>query len=122
MTRADRLGDLTGQSFIHEMLSQRGETPGVPVGVIAPGVLDQRAHLAAAGGRGVANGVSELMGQPERNQLWIETKPLGVRVGDGREVLKTREGDPRPVHHELAGIRRADADHEYDVYIGVLFE
>jgi hypothetical protein len=36
MTRADRLRHLNGQPLIHEMLSQWSETPGLPIGVIAP--------------------------------------------------------------------------------------
>jgi hypothetical protein len=66
--------------------------------------------------------MSELMGQPKRNQLRIETKPLGVRVVDGREVLETREGDPRPVHHQLASVGSTDANHEYNLHVGILLE
>ncbi len=62
------------------------------------------------------------MGQPKRNQLRIETKPLGVGVVNGREVLETREGDSRPVHHQLASVCSTDADHKHDLYVSILLE
>ena len=37
-------------------------------------------------------------------------------------MLEACEGNPRPTHYQLAGVRRTNADHEHDVYVGVLLE
>ena len=122
VTRADRLGYLDGQPFVHEVLTQWSESSGLPVRVVTACLVDQRTHLTATRWRGIADGMSELMGQPEREQLGIETKPLRVRVGDGGEMLQACKGDPCPAHHQLAGVCRTNADHQHDVHVGVLFE
>jgi hypothetical protein len=66
--------------------------------------------------------MSELMGQPEGEQLGIQSETLRVRIGDGREVLETGEGDPLSIDHEFAGVCCPDADHENNVYIDVLLK
>jgi hypothetical protein len=62
------------------------------------------------------------VGEPERQELRVEAKALGLRIGDGREVLETRKGGCAPVDHQLAGIRGADTHHEHDVDVHVLLE
>ena len=37
-------------------------------------------------------------------------------------MFKACEGDPRPIHHQLAGVCCTNADHQHDVYVSVLFE
>ena len=77
------------------------------------------AHLASARGRRVAHDVRDLVRQPERNQLWIETETFGLRVRCAGEVLEADEGDSASIDDELAGVRGADADHEHDVDVAV---
>ena len=37
-------------------------------------------------------------------------------------MLEAGEGDPRTVDDELSGVRGTNADHQHDVYVGVLLE
>src|ERR1700737_131431 len=111
MTRADDPRCVSGQTFIDHELAERRASSCFPVGVVAAGVLDQLFQLAATGRRRVSNGVSNLMRQPEGNQLRIEPQSLSFGICDAGKVLKADESDPLAVDNELTGVGSADADH-----------
>lgn len=106
---------MDGESFVHEEFAQRSLASGFPVGVIAPGILHEIAHGAAAGGRGVADDVRDFMCQPERDQFRIETETLRVGIGDAREVFKAHKGHTAAFDDELSCIGGADTDHEDNI-------
>src|SRR5262247_2386321 len=66
--------------------------------------------------------MSELMGEPERQQLGIKAEPLSIRVCDGGEMLQARERNPLPIDYQLAGVRSSHADHEHDLHVDILLE
>ena len=103
-------------------LSQRRAASRIPIRVIAIGLVDERADLAAASWRRVSDSVSHFVRQPHRNQLGIETKSLCFVVGHAGEVLQTHESNTATGHHELTGIRGADTDHENDIDVDVAFK
>jgi hypothetical protein len=119
---ADRLGDLHGETFVDEELTERGAPSRFPVRVVAAGVADQLAELTPTRRRGVADDVSDLVREPERDKLRVQPEALRLAVGDAREVLQADEGDAAAIDDELAGVRRADAHHEHDVDIDVGIE
>ena len=61
----------------------------------------------------------ELMGQPERNELRVETEALSLLICDAGEVLEAHERNPSSADYELAGVRGTDADHQHHVDIDV---
>ena len=62
------------------------------------------------------------MREPEGQQLRVEAEALGIRVRDGGEVLEAGEGSAATIHDQLAGVRCADADHEHDIHVDILFQ
>ena len=78
--------------------------------------------MAAAGRRDVAHDVRDLVGEPERNELGIETQSFRLRVRLTREVLEADEGDAASVDDHLARVGCAHADHEHHVDVRVDLE
>src|SRR6185503_9024985 len=105
--------------LIDHELTQRSTPSGFPVGVIAASIVDQLSQLASAGGGSVANGVRDLMSQPERDQLWIQAQALRFGVGNARKMLEADKCDPLSVNYQLAGVGGAHAYHEHDVDVGI---
>ena len=63
--------------------------------------------------------MGDFMCQPERNQLGVEAEPLCVGVLGARKMLKADESNAAVLRYELASICGTDADHEYDVNVGI---
>jgi hypothetical protein len=59
----------------------------------------------------------DLVCKPERNQLWLETKCAGIRIGLTGEMLERDEGHSATVDHELASVCSTHTNHED--YIGI---
>jgi hypothetical protein len=122
MTWADHLRDMHGKAFVHQQLTKWCLSSRFPVRVVALGSANELPHLTPAAGRGIANGVRELVGKPEGKQLGVKAKSLCVGVRNRCEVLKAGERDSAALDDQFTGVRRADAHHEDDVNIDVLFE
>jgi hypothetical protein len=95
---------------------------GFPVGVVATGCGDDVSQLTPARRRCVPHGVSVLVRDPERDQLWIQPQPLCRPVGDSREVLQTDKSDSLSIDNQLTRVRGAHANHQDDVDIDVCLE
>jgi hypothetical protein len=66
--------------------------------------------------------MSELMSEPKGKQLRVETEALRVGIRDRGEMLQTRECHALAIDHELAGVGRANTNHEHHVDIDVLLQ
>src|ERR1700694_922866 len=119
MPGADDPRGMGRQSFIDHEHAERRASPRFPIGVIATRVLDQLSQLAAAGWRRVSNGVSNLMCQPEGNQLRIEPQSLRFGIRDARKVLEADESDALAVDNQLSGVGGADPDHQHHIDIDI---
>jgi hypothetical protein len=62
------------------------------------------------------------VGEPERNQLRIETEAFGLLVGHASKVLQANERNTLSFYDKLSGIRRTDSDHKDYINVGVTLE
>src|SRR5213596_3666668 len=120
--RGDRLRRGDGRAFVDQQLSQAGSAPRVPVVVVAPQVGDQPPQVGPAGGRCVPHGVRRLVRDPQGQEMRGEPHAVRLRVRPAREVLEAQECDAPSAHHQLAGVRRAHADHQVEVHGTVRLE
>ena len=66
-------------------------------------------------GGGVADGVRQLVSDPERQQFRPQAQSVGLGIDPPGEVLQADERHSPAVDHQFAGIRRAHAHHQHDV-------
>src|SRR3989449_3209078 len=111
----DRLRGGNRRAFVDDELAQRGPRADLPSVVIATQLPNEAPYRRATRGRGVAQRVGNLVRDPQRQQLRGEAHAVRLRVRAAGEVLEADERDAAPAHDQLAGIRRADADHQVEV-------
>src|SRR5688572_4317950 len=72
MPRTHCFGRFDREALIQDQFAERGAPARLPVRVVPVGVLDQRFHLTAAAGRGVANAMRDLVREPQRDNFGVE--------------------------------------------------
>src|SRR4029078_13168466 len=113
MPGAHETRNLNGNSFIYQELAKSCTFSGLPVRVEPVVLLDDCLHLAFASWRGVADPVRNLVREPERNKVGIESEATSFRIGNTREMFETDKRNCSSTHDKLACIRGADTTHEH---------
>ena len=119
MTGTHDPAGLHRDALVDDELAERSTPASLPVVVVSTCVGDQLAHFALAGGGRISDGVRYFVCQPERDQLWLEAKGTGIRIGLAGKMLECDEGHSAAADHEFSGIGGADADHQNNIGVDI---